>query len=138
MASEQNTQRVWPTAVVLVLSLCGILVATLLVENSPESRALMWDVVTIYCGITSGAIILRARRNAAPSWRGAHYLAFGMFAVAGAGAVFLANEISGTAHYAPSLYDIGFLAIAIPFLLPLRPEFQDHFEPEDRREIGTD
>jgi PAS domain S-box-containing protein len=138
MASEQNTHRVWPTAVVLVLSLCGILAAALLVEDTPESQALLWDVVTIYCGLTSGAIILRARRNAAPSWRGAHYLAVGMFAVAGAGAIFLANEMSGAAHYAPSLYDIGFLAIAGPFLLPLRPEFQDHFEPEDRREIGTD
>jgi PAS domain S-box-containing protein len=139
MASQQHPRRVWPIAIVLALSLGGIVAAFLLVSSSPDSRAVLWDIVTIYCGVASGLIILSARRKAVPEWKGTGFLALGMFAVAGAGVAFLAIEWSGArSQHGPSLYDLGFLAIAVPFLLPIVSEYRDHFEREDRREIGTD
>jgi PAS domain S-box-containing protein len=138
MASEQHIRRIWPIATVLVLSVGGIVAGYLLASESPDSRAVLWDAVTIYCGVASGVIILWSTAAAAPAWRGARFLALGMFAVAVAGAVFLVVEIGGTRRYAPSYFDLGFLAIAVPFLLPLGREYRGHFEPEDRREIATD
>ncbi len=138
MVSAPPRPRAFPAAVALVLALGALLIVPSLVPQTPRAQAVAWDVLTILCALVGAGVISRSRGSEG-QWRAAGALALAVFSVAVVGAIFLVIEATSDALvFEPSWYDLGFLVVAVLFLLPLRSEYQAHFEVKDRREIATD
>src|SRR5581483_2651380 len=91
-------------------------------------------IVATACVLSALAILRRGTR----AWKSASYLALGILAIGAVYVVFMVNELRATPRYRPSAFDLVFLAIAALFLAPVRIEFAEHFEKEERREIAAD
>jgi PAS domain S-box-containing protein len=140
-ASHPPSRPLVGTAGIVALLAIGAAVlvagALWLPTTGVKERALGWDAVTVLCSSLAFAATLWAVRiGRAESWD--RWLGYAMLTVALSGAAFLIRDSRTISPYRPSAWDIGFLIVAVMFLLPVRPEFKQVVAADDRREIGTD
>ena len=88
------------------------------------------------CLLSAIVILLRCRHKGA--WRSAPSLGLGIAAIAVVSAGLLVTDATGSEPPRLGLYDVGFLAAGVLFLIAVAIEFREHVAREDRREIVAD
>lgn len=137
---HRSARRHRPTLGLLALAGVAVVTAYAALPGTPRLRLWLSGLSILGVGLLSSAALSRAARREG-AWRGTRPLAlFVLSATAANTAFFLANLLDPqNAPHTSSFADEAItLALSGLLLVPLRMEFQEHFEEEDRREIAAD
>ncbi len=136
MATRTYRPEPWLLPTGLVVAMAGVAATYLLAnERLRSDPGLSGALVAASCLLAALAIF--SRRDRTGPWKSAPYLALGVLCVGATNIVFMVDDLRGI-NYEPGGLDVMFLLGAIAFFVPIKMEFQEHFEKEDRREIGAD
>jgi PAS domain S-box-containing protein len=137
MSTDTGRNRSWVTPAVLLLAMGVVAGAYLFAPRAVgRTRGLSDALVAIACLVAT--IVIARRRADAEEWRSARFLAFGTLALAAIALLFAVQDVRQDLDLGPSGFDVVFVLVALVFLVPVGMEFADHFNREDRREIGAD
>ncbi|MGA9159685.1 MAG: ATP-binding protein, partial [Actinomycetota bacterium] len=136
MSTQTQRRAPWFAPFVLLVAGGGVAFAYAASGRSGSIDGIRFPIVAGSCLLSAVVILVRSRREDA--WRCAPALGFGILAIALVSGTFLVTEAAGPDPPSPGLYDLGFLAVALLFLIAVAIEFREHVAREDRREIAAD
>jgi PAS domain S-box-containing protein len=137
MSTQTQRRAPWFAPFVLLLAGGGVAFAYAASSDTPNGLDDMrFPIVAGSCLLSALVILVRSRREDA--WRSAPSLGLGIFAIAVVSGTFLITEEPGPEPPGLGLYDLGFLAVGLVFLIAVAIEFREHVAREDRREIAAD
>jgi PAS domain S-box-containing protein len=137
MSIETGRNRSWVTPAALLFAI-GVVTGVYVLAPRAVGRTpgLSDGLVAAACLIAT--IVLARRRTDTGAWRSARFLALGTLALALIALVFAVQDVREDLNVGPGGFDVLFVIVALVFLVPIGIEFTDHFNREDRREIGAD
>jgi PAS domain S-box-containing protein len=137
MRIETGLNRSWVTPSALLLAMGVVAGAYLFAPRMVgRTRGLSDALVAVACLIAT--IVIARRRTDMEEWRSARFLGLGTLALALIALVFAVQDVRKDLNLGPSGLEVLFIVVALVFLVPIGIEFTDHFNREDRREIGAD
>jgi PAS domain S-box-containing protein len=137
MSTEPGRNRSWVTPAALLLVMGVVAGAYIFAPRTVgRTRGLSDALVAVACLLAT--IVIARRRTDTEEWRSARFLALGTLSLAAIALLFAVQDVRDDIDLGPSGYDILFVLVALVFLVPIGIEFADHFNREDRREIGAD
>ncbi len=137
MRTETGRNRSWVTPAALLVAMGVVAGAYLLAPRTVgRTRGLSDALVAIACLVAT--IVIARRRSDVEEWRSARFLAFGTLSLAAIALLFAIQDVRQDLDLGPSGFDVLFVVVALVFLVPVGIEYADHFNRDDRREIGAD
>src|SRR4030095_13956762 len=118
---------------VLLVAGGGVAFAYAVSSRSGAADEIRFPVVAVSCLLSATLILLRSRHQDA--WRSARSLGLGIAAIGAVSGALLMTDATGPEPPRLGLYDVGFLAVGVLFLIAVAIEFREHVAREDRREI---
>ena len=136
MSTQTQRRAPWLAPFVLLVAGGGVAFAYAVSSRSGAPDEIRFPVVAGSCLLSAIVILLRSRHQDA--WRSARSLGLGIAAIGVVSGALLMTDATGPEPPRLGLYDIGFLAVAVLFLVAVAIEFREHVAREDRREIAAD
>jgi PAS domain len=136
MSTQTPRRAPWLAPFVLLVAGGGVAFAYAVSSRSGAPDEIRFPVVAGSCLLSAIVILLRSRHQDA--WRSARSLGLGIAAIGVVSGALLMTDATGPEPPRLGLYDIGFLAVAVLFLVAVAIEFREHVAREDRREIAAD
>ncbi|HET9249735.1 MAG TPA: ATP-binding protein [Actinomycetota bacterium] len=136
MSTQTQRRAPWFAPFVLLVAGGGVAFAYAASSREGSPDEFRVPVVAASCALSALVILLRARREDA--WRSAPSLGLGILIVAAVSAALAFTDETGPEPPSLGLYDIGFVAAGVMFLIAVAIEFREHVAREDRREIAAD
>ena len=136
MSTQTQRRAPWFAPFVLLIAGGGVAFAYAASSRSGWPDDIRSPLVAGSCLLSAIVILLRCRHKGA--WRSAPSLGLGIAAIAVVSAGLLVTDATGSEPPRLGLYDVGFLAAGVLFLIAVAIEFREHVAREDRREIVAD
>ena len=136
MSTQTQRRAPWFAPFVLLIAGGGVAFAYAASSRSGWPDDIRSPLVAGSCLLSAIVILLRCRHKGA--WRSAPSLGLGIAAIAVVSAGLLVTDATGSEPPSLGLYDVGFLAAGVLFLIAVAIEFREHVAREDRREIVAD
>ena len=136
MSTQTQRRAPWFAPFVLLVAGGGVAFAYAASSRSGWPDDIRSPLVAGSCLLSAIVILLRCRHKGA--WRSAPSLGLGIAAIAVVSAGLLVTDATGSEPPRLGLYDVGFLAAGVLFLIAVAIEFREHVAREDRREIVAD
>jgi PAS domain S-box-containing protein len=136
MSTQTQRRAPWFAPFVLLVAGGGVAFAYAASSRSGWPDDIRSPLVAGSCLLSAIVILLRCRHKGA--WRSAPALGLGIAAIAVVSAGLLVTDATGSEPPRLGLYDVGFLAAGVLFLIAVAIEFREHVAREDRREIVAD
>ena len=136
MSTQTQRRAPWFAPFVLLVAGGGVAFAYAVSSRSGAPDEIRFPVVAGSCLLSAIVILLRSRHQDA--WRSARSLGLGIAAIGVVSGALLMTDATGPEPPRLGLYDLGFLAVAVLFLVAVAIEFREHVAREDRREIAAD
>ena len=136
MSTQTQRRAPWFAPSVLLVAGGGVAFAYAASSRSGWPDDIRSPLVAGSCLLSAIVILLRCRHKGA--WRSAPSLGLGIAAIAVVSAGLLVTDATGSEPPRLGLYDVGFLAAGVLFLIAVAIEFREHVAREDRREIVAD
>jgi PAS domain S-box-containing protein len=136
MSTQIQRRAPWFAPFVLLIAGGGVAFAYAASSRSGWPDDIRSPLVAGSCLLSAIVILLRCRHKGA--WRSAPSLGLGIAAIAVVSAGLLVTDATGSEPPRLGLYDVGFLAAGVLFLIAVAIEFREHVAREDRREIVAD
>ena len=136
MSTQTQRRAPWFAPFVLLVAGGGVAFAYAASSRSGWPDDIRSPLVAGSCLLSAIVILLRCRHKGA--WRSAPSLGLGIAAIAAVSAGLLVTDATGSEPPRLGLYDVGFLAAGVLFLIAVAIEFREHVAREDRREIVAD
>ena len=136
MSTQTQRRAPWFAPFVLLVAGGGVALAYAASSRSGWPDDIRSPLVAGSCLLSAIVILLRCRHKGA--WRSAPSLGLGMAAIAALSATLLVTRATGSEPPGLGLYEGGFLAAGVLFLIAVAIEFREHVAREDRREIVAD
>jgi PAS domain S-box-containing protein len=132
---ERRTR--WTLAALVAIG-GAIVIAHLLMPDTPRARAVTSDLAAAVAGLASGVVILRFG-GFPGGWRASRPFGYATLGIGVYALILLFRDASGDlAARSPQPADLGLAAVAVLILLPFRKELRDHFDREDRGDVAAD
>jgi PAS domain S-box-containing protein len=136
MSTQTQRRAPWFAPFVLLVAGGGVAFAYAASSRSGWPHDIRSPLVAGSCLLSAIVILLRCRHKGA--WRSAPSLGLGFAAIAVVSAGLLVTDATGSEPPRLGMYDVGFLAAGVLFLIAVAIEFREHVAREDRREIVAD
>ena len=136
MSTQTQRRAPWFAPFVLLVAGGGVAFAYAASSRSGWPDDIRSPLVAGSCLLSAIVILLRCRHKGA--WRSAPSLGLGIAAIGVVSAGLLVTDATGPEPPRLGLYDVGFLAAGVLFLIAVAIEFREHVAREDRREIVAD
>ena len=136
MSTQTQRRAPWFAPFVLLVAGGGVAFAYAVSSRSGAPDEIRFPVVAGSCLLSAIVILLRSRHQDA--WRSARSLGLGIAAIGVVSGALLMTDATGPEPPRLGLYDVGFLAVGVLFLVAVAIEFREHVAREDRREIAAD
>jgi PAS domain S-box-containing protein len=136
MSTQTQRRAPWFAPFVLLVAGGGVAFAYAASSRSGWPDDIRSPLVAGSCLLSAIVILLRCRHKGA--WRSAPSLGLGIAAIGVVSAGLLVTDATGSEPPRLGLYDVGFLATGVLFLIAVATEFREHVAREDRREIVAD
>jgi len=136
MSTQTQRRAPWFAPFVLLVAGGGVAFAYAASSRSGWPDDIRSPLVAGSCLLSAIVILLRCRHKDA--WRSAPSLGLGIAAIGVVSAGLLVTDATGSEPPRLGLYDVGFLAAGVLFLIAVAIEFREHVAREDRREIVAD
>src|SRR5512132_748304 len=136
MSTQTQRRAPWFAPFVLLVAGGGVAFAYAASSRSGWPDDIRSPLVAGSCLLSAIVILLRCRQKGA--WRSAPSLGLGIAAIGAVSAGLLVTDATGSKPPRLGLYDVGFLAAGVLFLIAVAIEFREHVPREDRREIVAD
>ena len=136
MSTQTQRRAPWFAPFVLLVAGGGVAFAYAASSRSGWPDDIRSPLVAGSCLLSAIVILLRCRHKGA--WRSAPSLGLGIAAIGVVSAGLLVTDATGSEPPRLGLYDVGFLAAGVLFLIAVAIEFREHVAREDRREIVAD
>ena len=136
MSTQTQRRAPWFAPFVLLVAGGGVAFAYAASSRSGWPDDIRSPLVAGSCLLSAIVILLRCRHKGA--WRSAPSLGLGIAAIGAVSAGLLVTDATGSEPPRLGLYDVGFLAAGVLFLIAVAIEFREHVAREDRREIVAD
>ena len=138
MSTQTQRRAPWLAPFVLLVAGGGVAFAYAVSSRSGAPDEIRFPVVAGSCLLSAIVILLRSRHQDA--WRSARSLGLGIAAIGVVSGALLMTDATGPEPPRLGLYDIGFLAVAVLFLVAVAIEFREHVgargPPRDRGRRG--
>jgi PAS domain S-box-containing protein len=135
MATQTYRPQPWLLPAGLVAAMAGMAATYAFAQGRLRSDPGLSGALVATCCLVAAFVVFRRRNYAI--WKSAPYLALGILAIGITNLWFMMDDLRGV-DYEPGVMDVMFILGATIFFIPLRMEFREHFEKEDRREIAAD
>jgi PAS domain S-box-containing protein len=136
MSTQTQRRAPWFAPFVLLVAGGGVALAYAASSRSGWPDDIRSPLVAGSCLLSAIVILLRCRHKGA--WRSAPSLGLGIAAIAVVSTALLVTDATGPEPPRLGLFDVGFLAAGVLFLIAVAIEFREHVAREDRREIVAD